>query len=104
MADYAITADVGTGLIKTVAAVLDAAVGGLSLVLATPFADLPAGSELRMRVTLPGLERFETVGTIRHTQGRVGGRCGVHLNHLTPEQQTALSKTVSELLERGGAV
>jgi hypothetical protein len=55
-------------------------------------------------LTLPGWARFETVGTVRYTQGRVGGRIGIHFDKLTPEQQTSLSRAVSELLERGSAV
>src|SRR5262245_61993254 len=90
MADYAIAVDFGTGMIKTKLVVLDAAVGGLGLVVEEPLVDLAAGSEIRLGVTLPGFPRFETVGTIRYTQQRVGGRCGVHFNHLTADQQAAL--------------
>jgi hypothetical protein len=103
MADYSIGVDFGTGVIKTKIVVIDAAVGGLALQIAEPFADLTPGSELRLGIHLPGHPRFETVGTLRYSQGRVGGRCGVHLNHLTADQQVALSRTVSELLERGSA-
>lgn len=101
MAGYDIAIEFGTGVVKTKITVLDAAVGGMGLVVAEPLANMKAESEIRLGVTLPGFPRFETVGVIRYTQGRVGGRCGVHFNKLTPEQQAALSRTVSELLERG---
>ena len=102
-AEYGIAIDLGSGVVKVRLAILDAAVGGVGLVVAEELVGLPAGSEIRLRVTLPNTPRFETVGTIRYTQGRVGGRCGVHFNHLTDEQQAALSRTVSELLERGSS-
>ena len=99
--DYNIGIDFGEGLVKTKLPVLDAAVGGVGLEVSEQLVGLASGSEIRLGVTLPGVPRFETVGVIRYTQGRVGGRCGVHLNNLTEEQQTALGKAVSELLERG---
>ncbi len=102
-ADYNIGVDFGEGIVKVKVDVLDAAVGGVGLVVAEEFAELRAGSEIRLGVTLPGVPRFETVGSIRYTQGRVGGRCGVHFNQLTGEQQQALSRAVSELLERGSS-
>ena len=55
-------------------------------------------------ITLPEMPRFVTTGTLAYTQRRVGGRCGIHLAGLTEAQQTALSRTVSELLERGFSV
>jgi hypothetical protein len=100
-ADYPLQVDVGEGLVKVQIQVIDAAVGGVALELVEPIAALPVGSEVRLGVMLPNVPRFQTTGTIRYTQGRVGGRCGVHLNHLTEEQQSALSRAVSELLERG---
>jgi hypothetical protein len=100
-AEYGIGIDFGTGLVKTRLAVIDAAVGGVALEVDEQLVDLSAGSEIHLGVSLPGLPRFETVGTIRYTSRRVAGRCGVHLNHLTHDQQAALSRTVSELLERG---
>lgn len=102
--DYAIVVDIGTGLIKERLSILDAAVGGVAVAVSQHLVHLSAGSELHVGITLPGVARFETVGTVRYTQGRIGGRCGVHFNHLTADQQTALSRAVSELLERGYAV
>lgn len=99
--DYKIAIDFGTGLVKVQVSVVDAAVGGVGLIVAEQFVDLQAGSPIRLGVTLPGIPRFETVGIIRYTQGAVGGRCGVHLNALSEAEQTALSRAVSELLERG---
>jgi hypothetical protein len=103
-ADYVVAIDVGSGLVKERISVVDVAVGGVALVVSEHFVTLGLGDEFRVGITLPGVLRFETVGTIRYTQGRVGGRYGVHFNHLTAEQQTALSRAVSELLERGHAV
>ena len=100
-ADYPIHVDFGSGLVKFQLFVLDAAVGGVGLELVDDVAVLPVGSEVRLGVTLPGVPRFETTGVIRYTQGRAGGRCGVHFNKLSETQQSALSKAVSELLERG---
>lgn len=100
-ADYNVGIDYGEGIVREQLAVLDVAVGGVGLMVGEPLLGLPAGAEIRVGVTLPGVPRFVTRGTVRYTQGRLGGRCGVHLDKLTEEQQTALSKTVSELLERG---
>jgi len=99
--DYGIGIEYGEGLVKLRLSVLDAAVGGVALQLSEQVIELGVGTELRVGVTLPNFERFETVGVIRYTQAKVGGRCGVHFNKLTDEQQGALSRTVSELLERG---
>lgn len=102
--DYDIGIDIGTGLVKTLLRPVNVAVGGVALELTEQIVDHAAGSEIRLGVSLPGVQRFETVGVVRYTQGRLGGRCGVHFNHLTEEQQVALSHAVSELLERGFAV
>lgn len=104
LADYAVDVDYGTGLVKAKLVVLDVAVGGLGLQISEPIEHLERGDDLPIGLSLPGLVRFETVGAIRYTQGHVGGRCGVHLNRLSAEQQHALSRTVSELLERGASV
>lgn len=103
-ADYQIGIDFGEGLIKIRLNVLDVAVGGVGLELDETLIKLAPGSEVTLGVTLPGHGRFETVGSLRYTQGRIGGRCGVHFDRLTPPQQAALSRAVSELLERGASV
>jgi len=102
--DYDIGSERGTGVVKTRVSVVNAAVGGVALVLAEQMVDLVVGGSVRLGVTLPGVPRFETVGAVRYTQGRAGGRCGIHFDKLTEEQQNALSRAVSELLERGCAV
>jgi hypothetical protein len=104
IADYDIGIDFGTGVVKVRLSVVNAAVGGVALVLTEQLLGLVVGSPVPLGVTLPGVARFETVGTIRYTQNRAGGRCGVHFDKLTEEQQVALSRAVSELLERGCAV
>jgi hypothetical protein len=104
MADYDIGIDLGTGVVKVRLSVVNAAVGGVALVLVDQLAGVEVGGTVRLGVTLPGVPRFETIGTVRYTQGRAGGRCGVHFDKLTEEQQNALSRAVSELLERGSAV
>lgn len=100
-ADYNVAIDWGDGLVKLQLSVIDAAVGGVSLVLVESLLSWSAGSAVRLGVTLPGVSRFETVASVRYNQGVLGGRCGLHFDNLTSEQQTALSRTVSELLERG---
>ncbi len=100
-ADYNILIDYEDGLVKVQLQVLDAAVGGMGLVVDQLFADVKAGSLLRFGVTLPGKKRFETTGRLAYTQGRTGGRCGVHFSELSEEQQLSLSRAISELLERG---
>lgn len=102
-AEYRIGIDHGSGVVKARLAVLDVAVGGVALVLTEQLASLAPGAEIRFEVSLPGVTRFETVGTLCYTQGRAGGRCGIHFNHLTAEHQAALSRAVSELLERGSS-
>jgi hypothetical protein len=102
--DYNIHIELGSGVVRVQLAVVNVAVGGVALELSEQLVDLRTGSDVRLGVTLPGVPRFETVGSVRYTQGRVGGRCGVHFDKLTGDQQTALSRAVSELLERGCAV
>jgi len=102
--DYDIGIELGTGVVKRRLSVVNVAVGGVALVLEEQLLELPVGAAVRLGVALPGVPRFETVGAIRYTQGRVGGRCGIHFDKLTEEQQNALSRAVSELLERGCAV
>jgi hypothetical protein len=100
-ADYAIHIELGSGVVKVQLFVLDVAVGGIAVEISEQLLGLTAGSELRLGVTLPGVPRFETTATLRHTQGRLGGRCGFHFAKLANAEQVALSKAVSELLERG---
>jgi hypothetical protein len=102
--DYDIAIDFGTGVVKERLSVVNVAVGGVAVLLTAKMLGKAAGDEIRLGVTLPGVARFETVATIRYTQGREGGRCGVHFGNLSEAQQTALSHAVSELLERGCAV
>jgi hypothetical protein len=102
--DYDIAIDFGTGVVKERLSVVNVAVGGVAVVLTAKMVHKSAGDEVHLGVTLPGVPRFETVGAIRYTQGREGGRCGIHFDKLTEAQQTALSRAVSELLERGCAV
>jgi hypothetical protein len=102
--DYDVRIDYAAGLVKVQCSVMDVAVGGVGLVVDELFADVKSGSQLRLGVELPDYPRFETQGALRYTQGKAGGRCGIHLNAMTEEQQAALSKAVSELLERGHSV
>jgi hypothetical protein len=102
--DYDIGIDVGAGIVKARLSVVNVAVGGVALVLTEQLVGMAVGDEIRLGVALPGVQRFETFGSLRYSQGRVGGRCGIHFDKLTEEQQTALSRAVSELLERGCAV
>jgi hypothetical protein len=104
MADYDIGIDFGTGVVKVRLSVVNAAVGGVALVLVDQLMGVAVGGPVKLGVTLPGVARFETVGTVRYSQNKAGGRCGVHFDKLTEEQQGALSRAVSELLERGCAV
>jgi hypothetical protein len=103
-ADYSVVIDFGSGLVKERLQLVDVAVGGVGLVITDAIAGFSIGTEIPLGVTLPGVPRFQTIGTVRYTQAHLGGRCGVHLNHLTAAQQTALSRAVSELLERGYSV
>ncbi len=102
--DYEVKIDYGDGLVKVQCSVMDVAVGGVGLVVDELFAAVKAGDHISLGVSLPGHERFETRASMRYTQGKAGGRCGVHFDNLTEEQQTALSRAVSELLERGHSV
>lgn len=100
-ADYDVRVDYEDGLVKVHLSVMDVAVGGVGLVVDELFVGLKAGAQIRLGVTLPNYPRFETSASLRYTQSKAGGRCGIHFSNLTEEQQVALSKTVSELLERG---
>jgi hypothetical protein len=103
-ADYDVRIDYEDGLVKVHLSVMDVAVGGVALVVDELFAELATGSPIRLGVTLPGLPRFETTASLRYSQRRAGGRCGVHFSQLTADQQAAMSRAVSELLERGHSV
>lgn len=100
-ADYDIGIELEDGLVKVRLLVLDAAVGGVGLVVDKLFADKQVDSTIQLGVILPGFPRFVTTASIRYTQEREGGRSGVHFSDLNEEQQTALSRAISELLERG---
>ena len=102
--DYDIKIDFEEGVVKVQCSVMDVAVGGVGLVVDELFAHLKSGDTMTLGVELPGHEHFETVASLRYTQSKAGGRCGVHFGQLTNEQQTALSRAVSELLERGHSV
>ncbi len=100
-ADYNIQVDFEDGLVKVELSVLDAAVGGVALVVDELFAGATAGSFLKLGVTLPDHDRFITSARLCYTQGKARGRCGMHFSNLTDAQQSAMGKAVSELLERG---
>jgi hypothetical protein len=100
-ADYDVRIDYEDGLVKVQLSVMDVAVGGVGLVVDELFAELKAGAQIRLGVTLPNFPPFETSASLRYSQGKAGGRCGIHFANLTEDQQAALSRTVSELLERG---
>jgi c-di-GMP-binding flagellar brake protein YcgR len=104
IADYDIGIDFGAGVVKFRLSVVNVAVGGVALVLDEQLKGVSAGDSLRLGVKLPGVPRFETVATVRYAQSIPGGRCGVCFDNLSQEQQNALSRAVSELLERGCAV
>lgn len=100
-ADYDITISYEDGLVKVRLQIMDVAVGGVGLVVDDLFAEMKTGATLRLGVTLPDFPPFETSASLRYSQGKAGGRCGVHFNNLTEDQQTAMSRAVAELLERG---
>jgi hypothetical protein len=102
-ADYPIGIDFGEGFVKVRLPVLDVAVGGVGLEVVEQIAELHAGNDIKLGIALPGFPRFETVGNLRYTQGRIGGRCGVHLVNLSEPQRVALNRAVCELLERGAS-
>jgi hypothetical protein len=102
--DYEVKIDFSDGLVKVHCSIMDVAVGGIALVVDELFSHVKSGEQLTFGVTLPGVDRFETSASLRYTQGKPGGRCGIHFNNLTEAQQTALSRAVSELLERGHSV
>ncbi len=102
--DYDIRIEYEEGLVKVRLSVSDLAVGGIGVLLDELFANLPIDGLLRVKVSLPGLDAFETDATLRHSSGKPGGRSGFHFTTLTPEQQKAWGRAVSELLERGHSV
>ena len=103
-ADYDIQVDYEEGLVSVQLSVIDVAVGGVGLVIDKLFAHLEAKSEILLGITLPDFSRFQTTASVRYAFGGTGGRCGIHFPSLSEEEQTALSKAVSELLERGHSV
>jgi c-di-GMP-binding flagellar brake protein YcgR len=99
--DYDIKIEYEEGLVKVRLSILDLAVGGIGILVDELFLGVALGTSLRVVVTLPDFETFETEATLRHSTGRAGGRCGFHFASLTHDQQKAWSRAVSELLERG---
>ena len=99
--DYDIKVEFEEGLVKVRLSIIDLAVGGVGVMVDDLFASSPAGTPLHLTVTLPEFETFATNATLRHSTGQAGGRSGFHFAELTPEQQRAWSRAVSELLERG---
>ncbi len=100
-ADYDIKIEYEEGLVKVRLSIIDLAVGGIGVLVDELFSGVAPGTPLRLSVTIPDFETFDTDATLRHSTGRPGGRCGFHFAALTPEQQKAWSRSVSELLERG---
>lgn len=99
--DYDIKIEYEEGLVKVRLSIIDLAVGGVGVLVDELFSNTPPGTPLRLTVTLPAFDTFETDAVLRHSSGRAGGRSGFHFSVLTPEQQKAWSRAVSELLERG---
>lgn len=102
-AEYPIGVEYGEGFVRVRLYVLDVSVGGVGLELIAPILGYAAGREIALTITLPGFPKFKTAGRVRYNEGRGGGRCGVHLVGLTPSQQAAMNRAVSELLERGAS-
>jgi|SRR6188768_4593108 len=99
--DYDIKIEFEQGLVKVRLSIIDLAVGGVGVMVDDLFASTPRGTTLSLTVALPGFAPFVTEATLVHSTGQVGGRSGFHFAVLTPEQQRAWSRAVSELLERG---
>lgn len=99
--DYEIRIDYEEGLVKVGLSVVDLAVGGIGVLVDELFCELKVGMPLRVTVTLPDFPAFDTEAVLRHSTGKVGGRCGFHFSTLSEEEQRAWSRVVSELLERG---
>jgi predicted ferric reductase len=100
-ADYQIQVEYEEGLVKVQLSIMDMAVGGVGVLVDELFQHREVSSELKVKVTVPDAEPFETIAILRHSSGKVGGRSGFHFAYLTAEQQTTWGKAVSELLERG---
>lgn len=99
--EYEIRVEYEEGLVKVRLAVIDLAIGGIGVLVDELFSGLAPGTPLRLAISLPDFETFETEATLRHSTGRAGGRSGFHFATLTSAQQRAWSRAVSELLERG---
>lgn len=100
-ADYDVRVELVDGMVTVQLSVVDIAIGGMGLLIDQLFADREVGTELRLRIAFPGFPAFETIGDLRHTEKRVGGKCGVQLARLTRDETTALRRSVAELQERG---
>ncbi len=99
--DYDVLIEYEDGPVRVQLAVVDVAVGGVGVLVDQLLEGLVVGSEIQLKVHIPDAPPFATSAVLRHTSGQAGGRSGFHFHRLTPEQQTAWSRAVSELLERG---
>lgn len=100
-ADYDVRVELIDGMVTVQLSVVDIAIGGMGLLIDQLFADREVGAQLKLRIAFPGVPVFETIGDLRHTEKRAGGKCGVQLGQLTQEETTALRRVVAELQERG---
>jgi hypothetical protein len=101
VADYDIVVEYLAGLVSVRLQVVDIAIGGIGLLADELFAGAPVGSPLPLRLSFPGVPKFETAAEVRHCAKTAGGKCGVALPALSDEQRTILQHAVGELQERG---
>lgn len=99
--DYDVIVEYVSGLVSVRLAVMDIAIGGLGLLVDELFAGSAVGARLPLRLTFPGHARFDASAEVRHCAAQTGGKCGVALPDLTPEQRSTLQHAVAELQERG---
>ena len=100
-ADYDIQVEYVDGLVAVRLQVMDVAIGGMGLVVDQLFQGSAPGTVLPLRITFPDFPQFLTQAEIRHCALEAGGKCGIRLAALTPDQTTALRAAVAELQERG---
>ncbi len=90
---------VGDGLMREMVDVVDISVGGMALTAAV-LNGTPLGKRMKLQIALGGAEEHSIDVVVRWTSE---GIVGVELVDAEPRAAQAISRYVSELLERGGS-
>lgn len=100
--DYGVEVSVVEGIVYERARVVDISVAGLGLLFEAPFDRLSVGQRLKLRIGLPEQPALQVAAVVRHMTPSTG-IWGVEIDRGSDSVMRALSRAVSELLERAAS-